>query len=78
MLSAHIQKLEKEIETKTGTISKSQRSIEDTDNAFYGRTNKIEQHGSRNNIILWGIPEEIKQGEKCEAAETTVTLVTKV
>ena len=77
MLSAHIERLEKEIETKTGTISKLQRSLEDTDKAFYGRTNEIEQHGRRNSIRIWGIPEEIKQGEKYEAAETTVTLVTK-
>ena len=75
---AHIEKLEKEIETKkTGTISKLQRSLEDTDKAFYGRTNELKEHGRRNSIRIWGIPEEIKQGEKYEKAETTVTLVTK-
>ena len=77
MLSAHIEKLEKEIETKTSTISKLQRSLEDTDQAFYGRTNELEQNGRRNSTRIWGIPEEIKQGEKYEAAEATVTLVTK-
>ena len=77
MLSVHIEKLEKEIELKTGTICKLQQSFEDTDKAFYGRTNEIEQHGLRNSIRIWGIPKEIKQGEKYEAAETTVTLVTK-
>ena len=65
------------MKTKNGTISKLQRSLEDTDKAFFGRTNEIERNGHRNIIRIWGIPEEIKQGEKYEAAETTVTLVTK-
>ena len=76
-LSTHKEELEKEIETKTGTICKRQRSLKNTDKAFYGRTKEIEQHGYRNSIRIWDIPKEIKQGEKYEAAETTVTLVTK-
>ena len=75
-LHSKIQKLEKDIEMKDETVNKLQRSLEDTDRAFYGRSNELEQYSRRNNISIWGIPEKVN-GEKYESMETTVSLVIK-
>ena len=62
---------------KDETINKLQRSLEDTDKAFYGRFNELEQYSRRNNIRIWGIPEKVEKGETYESMETTVSLVVK-
>ena len=62
---------------KDETVNKLQRSLEDTDKAFYGRFNELEQYSRRNNIRIWGIPEKVEKGETYESMETTVSLVVK-
>ena len=76
-LHSQIEKLKKDIEMKDETINKLQRSLEDTDKAFYGRFNELEQYSRRNNIRIWGIPEKVEKGETYESMETTVSLVVK-
>ena len=77
-LRSQIEKLKKDIEMKDEAVNKLQRSLEDTDNAFYGRSNELEQYSQGNNIRIWGIPEKVDKGETYESMETTVSLVVKI
>ena len=63
-LTERVKTLEEDLKTKSDDIEnqnqeteKLQSTIEDTDKAFYGRANELEQYSRRNNIRIWGIPE---------------------
>ena len=66
-LRSQIEKLKKDIEMKDETVNKLQRSLEDTDKAFYGRSNELEQYSRRNNIRIWGIPEKLRKAKHMKA-----------
>ena len=69
-----IENLKKESEDQKQDIERLQYALEDSDRAFYGRSNELEQYSRRNNIRIWGIPEA--EGE--EDAQATIDRVVKV
>ena len=64
-----------DIENQKQEAEKLQPKIEDTDKAFYGRANELEQYSRRNNIRIWGIP-EAKESE--DANDTVDAVVNKL
>ena len=74
-LEDKLKKVSENVHSQTQATEKLQSTIRDTDKAFYGRANEIEQYSRRNNIRIWGIPE----GEEAEDAnDTTDTVVSKL
>ena len=74
-LEDKLKKVSENVHSQTQATEKLQTAIEDTDKAFYGRANEIEQYSRRNNIRIWGIPE----GEEAEDANDTAdTVVSKL
>ena len=49
-------------------------ALEDSDRAFYCRSNELEQYSRRNNIRIWGIP-EAEGGEDAQATIDRVVMV---
>lgn len=69
-----IENMKKEAETQKQANESLQFALEDSDRAFYGRTNELEQYSRRNNIRIWGIPET----DDNEDAQTTIDKVVMV
>ena len=61
-----------DIETQRQDTEKLQSTIEDTDKAFYGRANELEQYSRRNNVRIWGIPEVEENEDASDTADVVV------
>ena len=69
-----IENMKTESDNQKQDIERLQFALEDSDRAFYGRTNDLEQYSRRNNIRIWGI----RETEDNEDAQTTIDKVVMV
>ena len=70
-LENELKKKSEDMQSQTQETEKLQTAIEDTDKAFYGRANELEQYSRRNNVRIWGLAES----EETEDANTTADMV---
>ena len=61
-----------DIETQRQDTEKLQSTKEDTDKAFYGRANELEQYSRRNNVRILGIPEVEENEDASDTADVVV------
>ena len=84
-LMNRVKTLENDLTKKSGVIDKQrkeneklQTTIQDTDKAFYGRVNELEQYTRRNSIRIWGLPETVEREDAYDSANVVVSKLNEI
>ena len=84
-LMNRVKTLENDLTKKSGAIDKQrkeneklQTTIQDTDKAFYGRVNELEQYTRRNSIRIWGLPETEEREDAYASANVVVSKLNEI